>query len=43
MKYSSYPLWKELNKRIKQLYPRGVNFHEVFSEFIVYRMIIITV
>lgn len=32
---SLYPLWKELNKRIKQLYPRGVNFHEVFSEFIV--------
>lgn len=30
-----YPLWKELNQRIKQLYPRGVNFHEVFSEFIV--------
>lgn len=32
---SLYPLWKELNKRIKLLYPRGVNFHEVFSEFIV--------
>lgn len=30
-----YPLWKELNQRIKRLYPRGVNFHEVFSEFIV--------
>lgn len=30
-----YPKWKDLNKRIKLLYPRGVNFHEVFSEFIV--------
>ena len=30
-----YPIWKELNSRIKQLYPRGVNFHELFSEFIV--------
>ncbi len=30
-----YPLWKELNKRIKHLYTRGVNFHEVFTEFIV--------
>lgn len=30
-----YPLWKELNKRIKILYARGINFHEVFSEFIV--------
>lgn len=32
---SLYPIWKELNKRIKILYSRGVNFHEVFSEFIV--------
>lgn len=32
---SLYPLWKELNQKIKSLYSRGVNFHEVFSEFIV--------
>ncbi|AIA29301.1 Type II restriction endonuclease [Mycoplasmopsis californica] len=32
---SLYPIWKGLNNRIKQLYPRGINFHEVFSEFIV--------
>lgn len=30
-----YPLWKELNERIKALYPRGINFHEAFSELIV--------
>ncbi|CRH60255.1 Bsp6I family type II restriction endonuclease [Parvimonas parva] len=32
---SQYPLWKNLNNNIKSLYSRGVNFHEVFSEFIV--------
>ncbi|MDQ0567493.1 Bsp6I family type II restriction endonuclease [Mycoplasma yeatsii] len=32
---SLYPLWKELNKKIKISYTRGVNFHEIFSEFIV--------
>lgn len=32
---SLYPIWKNLNSRIKKLYPCGVNFHEVFSEFIV--------
>ncbi|WP_392445571.1 hypothetical protein ACF3OF_00615 [Sneathia vaginalis] len=32
---SLYPIWKELNERIKALYPRGVNFHEAFSEIIV--------
>ncbi|WP_338822287.1 Bsp6I family restriction endonuclease [Mycoplasmopsis felifaucium] len=32
---SLYPIWKELNTRIKKLYPRGVNFHEAFTEFIV--------
>lgn len=30
-----YPLWKALNSEIKALYTRGVNFHEIFSEFIV--------
>lgn len=30
-----YPLWKELNKKIKISYTRGINFHEIFSEFIV--------
>lgn len=32
---SLYPKWKELNKDIKSLYSRGINFHEVFSEFII--------
>lgn len=30
-----YPLWKELNSGIKEVYSRGVNFHEAFSEYIV--------
>ena len=32
---SLYPIWKKLNKNIKRLHSRGVNFHEIFSEFIV--------
>lgn len=35
MVISLYPIWKELNSSIKNIYSRGVNFHEVFSEFIV--------
>lgn len=32
---SLYHHWKELNRQIKELYTRGINFHEVFSEIIV--------
>lgn len=32
---SLYSNWKNLNKSIKNEYSRGINFHEVFSEFIV--------
>ena len=32
---SLYPNWKNLNKAIKKEYSRGINFHEVFSEYIV--------
>lgn len=27
--------WKELNTNLKEIYSRGINFHEAFSEYIV--------